>query len=31
MPSLREGFDRLYFVRIEQGEFVTEEWREDEF
>ena len=31
MPSLREGFDRLYFVRMEQGEFVTEEWREDEF
>lgn len=21
MPSYREGFDRLYFVRIEQGEF----------
>ena len=28
MPSYREGFDRLYFVRIEQGEFVVEKWRE---
>lgn len=30
MPSLREGFDRLYFVRIEENEFVIEEWSETE-
>lgn len=29
MPSYQEGFDRLYFVRIEQGEFVVEQWREE--
>ena len=29
MPSYQEGFDRLYFVRIEQGGFVVEPWRED--
>lgn len=30
LPSYREGFDRLYFVRIEQNEFIVEEWRETE-
>ncbi len=28
LPSYREGFDHLYFVRIERGEFVVEEWRD---
>lgn len=27
MPSYEEGFDRLYFVRIEDGEFVVEPWK----
>lgn len=30
LPSYQEGFDRLYFVRIEQNEFIVEEWRETE-
>jgi predicted kinase len=25
-PTLAEGFDRLWYVRIENGRFVTEEW-----
>jgi predicted kinase len=30
IPSLSEGFDRLYYVRIETpGEFVVEEWRDE--
>lgn len=28
MPSPMEGFDRLYFVHMENGGFVTEEWRD---
>lgn len=28
LPSYQEGFDCLYFVRIEQNDFVIEEWRE---
>lgn len=28
LPSYREGFDHLYFVRIEREEFVVEEWRD---
>ena len=31
MPSLREGFARLYFVRMEQNGFVVEDWRETSF
>jgi len=28
--SLAEGFDRLYYVRIDdQGDFVVEEWRDE--
>jgi predicted kinase len=27
MPSYQEGFDKLYFVKIEHGEFVVEEWK----
>lgn len=30
MPSLQEGFDKLYFVRMERDGFVVEEWREAE-
>ncbi len=26
LPKLEEGFDKLYYVRIEDGRFVTEEW-----
>ena len=29
MPDYAEGFDELYFVRIEEGEFIRSEWRED--
>ena len=30
LPSLAEGFDRLYYVRTtDDGEFVVEEWRND--
>jgi predicted kinase len=28
LPSLDEGFDRLYYVRTTTGEFVVEEWRD---
>ena len=28
LPSLAEGFDELFFVRIENGGFVVEPWRE---
>lgn len=29
-PSLDEGFDQLFYVRIdEQGQFITEEWRNE--
>ena len=27
MPSDEEGFDRLYFVKIEQDEFIIEDWK----
>lgn len=26
-PTPEEGFDELYYVRIHEGEFVTEEWK----
>lgn len=29
MPSYQEGFDHLYFVRIEQGEFIVEQWKRE--
>lgn len=29
LPSLAEGFDRLYFVKIENGAFAVSEWRDD--
>lgn len=28
IPKLEEGFDKLYYVRIENGSFVTEEWND---
>ncbi len=28
LPSYEEGFDRLYYVRLEQDRFLIEEWRE---
>lgn len=28
LPSYGEGFDQLYFVHIQDGEFVTELWQE---
>ena len=30
LPSYQEGFDKLYFVRIAQGMFITEEWNDKE-
>lgn len=27
-PTLAEGFDQLWYVRIEDGRFVTEEWND---
>ena len=27
IPSYQEGFDRLYFVKIEEKEFIVEQWR----
>ncbi|MGN1106865.1 MAG: AAA family ATPase [Huintestinicola sp.] len=29
IPSMSEGFDRLYYVRLTENGFVTEEWREN--
>lgn len=29
LPSCAEGFDQLYFVKLEQGEFIIEEWKEN--
>ncbi len=29
LPSLGEGFDRLNYVRLENGRFVVEEWRDE--
>lgn len=30
MPDYMEGFDELYFVQIEDGTFITSEWRQDD-
>jgi len=29
LPSIAEGFDNLYFVRLADGEFVVVPWKED--
>ena len=29
LPEASEGFDEMYFVRIENGEFIIMPWRED--
>ena len=29
MPSLQEGFDRLYFVKMQNDSFSVEEWRNE--
>lgn len=29
LPQRAEGFDRLFYVRIEGGQFVVEEWRDE--
>lgn len=29
IPSLKEGFDQLYYVGIEQGEFAVAEWQDE--
>ena len=29
MPEYSEGFDELYYVYMENGNFVTEEWKEE--
>lgn len=29
LPSYKEGFDRLYFVRIKDGAFIVEPWKEE--
>lgn len=29
VPSLDEGFDRLFYVRLTDGGFVVEEWRDE--
>lgn len=29
LPTLDEGFDRLVYVRLEDGRFVIEEWRDE--
>jgi predicted kinase len=29
LPSLEEGFDRLYYVRLTPAGFVVEEWQDD--
>ncbi len=30
IPSLKEGFDRLYYVRIDQqGQFIVQEWHDE--
>lgn len=28
-PSLAEGFDRLFYVRLENGQFVVEDWQDE--
>ena len=30
LPSPDEGFDELYYVHIENGEFITEKWEEED-
>jgi len=30
MPSYTEGFDKLYFVHMENGQMIVEEWKEGE-
>lgn len=29
LPSLNEGFEQLYYVRLENGQFVVEEWLDE--
>lgn len=29
LPSLEEGFDRLFYVRLDEGGFTVEGWRDD--
>jgi predicted kinase len=29
LPRLEDGFDKLYYVRIENGRFVVEEWQDE--
>ena len=29
LPTFDEGFDRLYYVRLEEGRFIIEEWRDE--
>ncbi len=29
IPAYQEGFDKLYFVKIEHGKFVIDEWKTD--
>lgn len=29
LPSLDEGFERLFYVRLRDGQFVVEEWRDE--
>jgi predicted kinase len=29
LPGFEEGFDQLFYVRIEDGQFVVEEWRDE--
>lgn len=30
IPSMSEGFDRLYYVKLTENGFVTDEWREND-
>ncbi|WP_373651740.1 AAA family ATPase [Schlesneria sp. DSM 10557] len=29
LPSFEEGFDQLYYVRLDAGQFVVEEWQDE--
>lgn len=29
IPSMSEGFDRLYYVKLTKDGFFTEDWRDD--
>ena len=29
LPSLAEGFDRLFYVRLEKGRFLVEDWQDE--